>query len=241
MSAIHPKRKILVTGSRGNLGRLLCEHNGVSGIDRDTLDITDEVAVVRYFKRERFDIIIHCAAFTDVSGAEKNRDACYTVNVIGTENLVKHFKGKKFVYISTDYIFDGARGSYRENDTPNPVNYYALTKLLGEMVIRQYQRTLIVRTSFKPDGPWPHPKAFVDQWTSADYASERAPQILQAALHPTLFGIVHIGGARKSIYELAKKQTPGVGQMSIADIPTHLPRDVSLDSSYWESVKKAQS
>ena len=233
----HPKPTILDTGSHGNLGRLLSRSDGATGIDRDSLDITDESAVARFFEHERFNIIIHCAAFTDVSEAEKNKDACYTVNVSGTENLVRHFKGKKFVYISTEYVFDGAKGGYRENDTPNPVNYYALTKLLGEMVVRQYPRTLTIRTSFKPDGPWPYPKAFVDQWTSADYASERAPQILNAALHPTLFGVVHIGGARKSVYELAKKQTPDVGRMSITDIPTPLPKDVSLDSSYWESLQ----
>src|SRR3989344_3290525 len=173
---IHSKPTILVTGSRGNLGRLLSQSTGAIGIDRDTLDITDEGAVVEYFKRARYDVLLHCAAFTDVSGAEKDKDACYSVNVVGTENLVKHFKGKKFVYISTEYVFDGTKGNYRENDTPNPVNYYALTKLLGEMIVRQYPHALVIRTSFKPDGPWPYPKAFVDQWTSADYASERAPQ-----------------------------------------------------------------
>lgn len=229
---------ILITGGKGRLGAALARILPAQSVDRDVLDITDASAVKIFLKKNRFDIVIHCAAYTDVASAEKNKQACYSTNVIGTENLVRNFKGQKFVYLSTDYVFDGERGNYREDDTPNPVNYYALTKLLGEMVVRQYSPTLVIRTSFKPDGPWPYEKAFVDQWTSADYVSKRAPDIARAALMPNLFGIIHIGGERKTVYDLAKKKSPQVGEISLADIGTKLPRDVSLDSSRWRALLK---
>ncbi len=229
---------ILITGGRGRLGAALARILPAQSVDRDVLDITDASAVKIFFKKNRFDIVIHCAAYTDVASAEQNKQACYITNVIGTESMIRNFKGQKFVYLSTDYVFDGERGNYQEEDTPNPVNYYALTKLLGEMVVRQYPHTLVIRTSFKADGPWPYEKAFVDQWTSADYVSERAPDIARAALMPSLFGVMHIGGERKTVYDLAKKQSPQVGKISLADIGTKLPRDVSLDSSRWRALLK---
>lgn len=230
--------RILVNGARGRLGQALLNllPNTV-GIDKAELDLTDSRAVVQYFATHTYDIVVHCAAYTDVARAEIERDACYVINVRGTENIVRSFTGKKFVYISTDYVFDGERGNYREEDTPNPINFYSLTKLLGEIAVRQFPRTLIIRTSFKADAPWPYSAAFTDQWTSADYLSVRAPQIAQAILMPRLFGTIHIGGARKTIYQLARQASPAIKKMSLADVPTKLPRDVSLDSSLW---KKAQ-
>ncbi len=229
-------KRILTNGSPRTFSPPLHPLKPPPGIDRNDLDITDQAGVAAFFKDRVYDTLIHCAAYTDVAGAEQNHQACYQVNVAGTENLLRTFKGKKFVYISTDYVFDGSRGNYTENDTPNPVNYYALTKLLGETAVRQHPNTLIIRTSFKKDGPWPYPKAFIDQWTTADYASTRAPQIAEAALLDDLLGIIHIGGERKTTYDLARIQTPSVGQMSINDVPTKLPRDVSLDSSQWKAI-----
>ncbi len=238
MKPFAPNQRILITGARGTLGSLLMSLIDSTGIDKNDLDITDKAAVERFFQAKTYDLLIHCAAITDVAGAETSKDLCYRVNVEGTENVLRSFKGKKFVYISTDYVFDGTKGNYRETDVPNPVNYYALTKLLGEMAVRQYPNTLILRTSFKKDGPWPYPKAFIDQWTTADYASTRAPQLLQIALLKSVFGVLHIGGERKTTFDLASAQTPNVGKMSIHDIPTVLPRDVSLDSSKWRAIIK---
>src|SRR3989344_1212022 len=233
------EKKLLVTGASGNLGTAIRSLVRCAGIDRNDLDITDAKAVKTYFAHHRFDILIHCAAYTDVAGAEKDHASCYRINVTGTENLVRSFSGDKFVYISTDYVFDGQRGNYSEDDVPNPVNYYALTKLLGEIATRQYPNTLVIRTCFKPDGPWKYPKAFIDQFTSHDYVSERAPDIVRASLTQGLFGLIHIAGTRKSVYELARKNSPQVGKMSLADVPVTLPRDTSLNSSRWNDLKKS--
>ena len=200
------------------------------------LDIVDYKKCAVAMKRYKPDIVIHCAAWTDVAAAEKEKRRCWEVNVLGTENMVRAAGGRRFVYISTEYVFDGKKGNYTENDIPNPVNFYALTKLLGELIVRQYKNTLIIRTAFKKDGPWPYVGAFRDQWMSADFASERAPDIVKAALMEKLMGLIHISGKRKTIYELAKKVSPAVKKISIKDVPVVLPRDTSLNSSLWKKI-----
>lgn len=237
----HPFNRILLTGGSGALGTQIQKHLDCVAPSRRELDLTDPAACVRVVQQVQPDLIIHAAAYTDVAGGERERAAAYQTNVVGTEHVVRAAQGVRFVYISTEYVFDGERGNYREDDIPNPVNYYALTKLLGELAVRQYPNTLIIRTSFKPDGPWPYPAAFTDQWTSADLASERAPQIVQAALIPDLLGVVHIGGERKTVYALAARSTPTVGKRSIAELDLKLPKDTSLDTSLWRSRSSANS
>ena len=100
----------------------------------------------------------------------------------------------------------------------------------------QYPNALIIRTGFKKDGPWEYSKAFVDQWTCADFASERAPDVVKASLMTELTGVIHISGKRKTIYDLATRVSPGVGKMSINDALIKLPRDVSLDSTKWKKI-----
>lgn len=236
---IIPNNSVLLTGGNGVLATEIKKILDCRAIDKKDLDITEQTAVADYFRKNQYSTLIHCAAYTDVAEAENEKQQCYDINVQGTENLVKNFKGDKFVYLSTDYVFDGKKGNYKESDAPNPVNYYALTKLLGEVAVRQYPKTLIIRTTFKPNGQWPYPKAFTDLWTSADYVSQIAPQIVAAALMTNLLGIVHIAGSRKTIYQLARQQTPAVGKMSINDVATKLPPDVSLDCSKWHSINNS--
>lgn len=149
--------KIIVTGVRGQLGydvvRELKSRNysDVLGIDIDDLDITDEFAVNNFFINNQPNIIIHCAAYTAVDKAEDNEETCYKVNVIGTKYLVEQAKkyGAKFVYISTDYVFDGEKESpYEISDLPNPKSVYGKTKYLGEVEVMKYNKFFIVRISW---------------------------------------------------------------------------------------------
>ncbi len=233
--------KILLTGGSGALGTCIQKLVSCYAPSSKELDITNAEQCTRVIGEYNPDIIIHSAAWTDVTGAEQKKKECWQVNVTGTENLIRAAQGRRFIYISTEYIFDGTQGNYTENDIPNPINFYALTKLAGELIVAQYPYHLIIRTAFKKDGPWPYPKAFVDQWMSADFASERAPDIVQAAQMQELVGIINISGERKTIYELAKRVSPEVGQMSINDVAVTLPRDTSLNSALWNSIRSSQN
>ncbi len=149
--------KILVTGVNGQLGYDVIEqlrtsgYDEIEGIDINNLDITDKDEVDLFFSSRKFDVIIHCAAYTQVDNAEEDEQRCYQVNVLGTKFLVEQAKisGSKFIYISTDYVFDGKKeGQYDEHDIPNPLSVYGKTKYLGELEVLKIERSFIVRISW---------------------------------------------------------------------------------------------
>jgi dTDP-4-dehydrorhamnose reductase len=177
--------------------------------------------------------IVHCAAYTNVGKAESEWEQCYRVNAVGTHNMVSVAKAidAEFVYLSTDYVFDGQRGGYAPSDIPHPVNWYATTKLLGEVYAQGYKRHRIIRTSFKPS-PWKHAKAVEDMWTSADYVDVIAPlidRVIGGIVAGTdLRRIIHVGTERKTMLDLARRRTPTVEPITRAEISVRLPWDTSL-------------
>ena len=148
--------KILVTGVNGQLGydvvnKLSQLSIECKGVDIDDFDLTDKKQVEDYVSAYNPDAVIHCAAYTAVDKAEDNRELCYNVNVVGTENIFVAAKklGAKFMYISTDYVFDGKGENYFEpEDTKAPCNYYGETKLGGEKVVEGYNKLFVVRISW---------------------------------------------------------------------------------------------
>jgi len=137
-------RRILVTGSRGQLGRDLVERLSgsydLTGVDIDELDITDRKAALSLVDSLQPDVLIHAAAFTDVDGCESDRDQAFAVNAYGTRNLALACKeiGARMVYYSTDYVFDGTSDrSYTEEDKPDPKTVYGQSKLAGEESIAE--------------------------------------------------------------------------------------------------------
>lgn len=137
-------KRILVTGANGQLGSAIVSvlkqhHLDVVGTDRAMMDITNQSQVFEVVKQVNPNVIIHCAAYTAVDRAEDDKLSCYKVNVDGTRNLALIAKASniEFIYFSTDYVFDGNKAEpYEVNDIPNPINYYGLTKYLGEEIVK---------------------------------------------------------------------------------------------------------
>lgn len=149
--------RIVVTGVKGQLGHDVVNelkkrhYVDIFGIDIEDLDITDTESVVRYFDSIKPTVIIHCAAYTAVDKAEDNEEICNRVNVTGTKHLIQAAQkyDAKFVYISTDYIFDGDKEKpYEVTDKPNPKSVYGKTKYLGELETLKYTKHFIVRISW---------------------------------------------------------------------------------------------
>ena len=143
-------KRILIVGKSGLLGtklheRLVNKHRvgGVSksgaGMNNRRLDITDQDAVATFFDTHSFDAIVHVAAITDVDFCERNQTEAWATNVDGTKNLVLECKkrGIKLCYLSSDYIFSGSNPPYAADANPDPVNYYGVTKLEAERIIRE--------------------------------------------------------------------------------------------------------
>jgi dTDP-4-dehydrorhamnose reductase len=148
--------KLLVTGAAGMLGHdvMLAAGNAghdVVGYGRAELDVTDPGALARKFDLERPDIVINCAAWTDVDGAETSEQAAFAINGKGAGNVAAAANEveARVVHVSTDYVFDGAKGApYVESDQPAPLSAYARTMLAGEeAVAAANKRHFIVRSA----------------------------------------------------------------------------------------------
>lgn len=154
--------KILVTGCNGQLGREIInqlESKKTKGepiellkCDKESLDISNFEDVYTYILEKKPDVIINCAAFTNVDLSEEKVDLAYKINALGSKNLaIAAEKVKsKLVYISTDYVFKGDRKTpYREDDTTNPTNIYGKSKFLGEKYTKDFcSRYFIIRTAW---------------------------------------------------------------------------------------------
>lgn len=219
---------LLITGASGRLGRELAKlfPDSLTPTHQE-LDITLRDKVNDYIARNGVASIIHCAALTSVRSCEGSRDKAFSVNVIGTKNLVDGLtwvyprNDSYFLYLSTACVFpgDALEKYYTENDLPYPKNYYALTKLLGEVHVQKrdpYISTLIVRTNFIEHGPWAYPQAFEDRFANYLYSDECAKKITQL-YEEREKGIIHVvGDVRMSMYEWARLEDPDVRNTSLS-------------------------
>lgn len=150
--------KVLITGANGMLGSDLVElfSNRLSPSlvvpkDRNQLDISRWQSVGAVFREVEPTVVINAAAYTNVDGAEKERELAYAVNVTGVANLVEWCQeyGAKLIHFSTDQVFDGATQTPRtEEELPKPLNYYAETKWLGEKEALRYPQSLVLRVQW---------------------------------------------------------------------------------------------
>ena len=151
-------KKILVTGSNGQLGQCLKQQLQNTGdvscyfATREDLDITNNDVVHQFFGEHNFDYCINTAAYTNVEKAESEQKEAFLINAEGAYNLVKACKKYNVVllHISTDYVFDGmAKKPYQEQDPTNPLNVYGASKLKGEQHIGDtWNKHFIIRTSW---------------------------------------------------------------------------------------------
>jgi len=148
---------IIVFGAKGQLGTELCsqldkEKKSYTGLDREDVDITSLDCVIEKVLELKPDIVINCAAYTQVDACETHIDDAYAVNAIGARNVAiaaeKH--GAKLIHISTDFVFDGNKNTpYYEFDAVNPLSMYGQTKLAGEVFVKQFStKYFIIRTSW---------------------------------------------------------------------------------------------
>lgn len=152
------KGKVLITGHNGMLGsdlvKLFTEKLGADRVftrDREKLDVSRWQSVGQALKEIEPSLVVNAAAYTNVDGAEKERELAYAVNVTGVANLAEWCQefGAKLVHFSTDQVFDGATSNPRtEDEKPQPLNYYAETKYLGEVEALRDPRSLVLRVQW---------------------------------------------------------------------------------------------
>lgn len=269
--------KVLVTGASGLLGKelipeLLSRGHEVIAVSnkRDIevshrklrkyrVNISKSIAIENLIIRERPQVVVHAAAYTNVDGCETNKGVAWSVNVSGTRSVVRAARVVKahLIYVSTDYVFDGMKGMYREDDIPNPVNYYGLTKLIAEVLVGSSD---LLYTIIRPSAIYgvggskksfaefvaeklskgEEVKALVDQYVSPTLNVLLAKAIAEAVeLKP--MGVLHVAGERMSRYEFAVKVAEAlnlpkelVKEARMEDMKGWVakrPKDTSLDTS----------
>lgn len=150
--------KILVTGANGQLGseiRLLANENksdSFTFVDVDELDISDYKKLEIFFKKNKFEVVINCAAYTAVDKAEKDKEKAVAINATAVKYLTEFTSSQKalLMHVSTDYVFDGKNFKpYVETDLTNPRSIYGKTKLDGEVeVLFNAYKAIVIRTSW---------------------------------------------------------------------------------------------
>jgi len=227
-------KKIFLTGGSGTIGSELIKISKAYDVEfiapeSKYCDITNPYQVHNYIKASGdCDTVVHSAAITDVKATENDPSLAWDVNVLGTINVLKSCKdlGKKLVFISTDYVFDGEKGNYTIDDPINPLSNYAKTKAAAELLVRTYENILVIRTSFF-GYDFPYEAAFVDQWSSKDYVDIIAPKVMKEIISE-MTGIVHVGNGRRTIYDIAKDRNENTIQTTRNIINTVVPKDTSF-------------
>ena len=237
--------KILITGGTGTLGQSLKKvFRNAEFPDRKGMDITSPESVSRKILSFKPDALIHTAAYVDVRGCEENREKAWLTNVEGTQNIVNALKklGNNcyLIHISTACVFAGENEKYyTENDVPSPKNFYSMTKLASEIVVRQWPNTCIIRTNFVPKQQWKYPKAFTDRFGTYLFTDDAAKGI-HDVFEKKEKGIVHIVGDRRmSMYELAVLAgSKNVGKMTLKDYQgPPVTVDMSLSTKRWKKYR----
>jgi len=228
--------KILVAGAGGMVGRALvrhCEAQGdtVFAHDHHSLDITNAEAVGDAFERERPDVVINCAAWTDVDGCELDRERAFAVNADGPSHLAAGSRrlDALLITISTDYVFDGRKeGFYTQRDHPSPESVYGQAKLAGERAAQTaWARTVVVRTGWifgvggknflsrviELGGRGERLKAITDSWGTPTYAADLSRRLRRLA-ELDLPGVYHVvnGGSGASYEEFTRAALVAAGR-----------------------------
>jgi dTDP-4-dehydrorhamnose reductase len=249
---------VLVIGKDGQLGselvKLIPNSVGTSRKNNSErfLDLKNLNAIEDFILKEMPDVVVNAAALTDVDSCENNKNNALIINAKAVKSISRacSVAGTYFIHVSTDYVFDGEKGNYSEEDSPNPINYYGFTKAIGEAYALSYDDSLVIRTSgvygIKMNFPLFVVKTLrengtvncIDSYYSPIHATLLAEAIKQI-IGKRIYGILNVSGDRISRYDFALKikETLGIetGAINLVKVVQNLnarrPHDSSLDNS----------
>ena len=261
------KLKFLVTGSAGLIGRQVVKdlsetHEVFSCYNKSKpehgniikMDLLNHEMISNVMSENKPDVVIHLGAMTAVDLCDAQQDNALKINSQATEILAKECSkiNSFMVYVSTDYVFNGNSGLYKENDATNPLGFYGKSKLLGEKSIQNFSSNWCIARTSTPFGLHPTKKSFpiwvienlqkqkqidvlTDQFTSPTYVPSLSRMLIEIS-ERHLTGIIHVAGASKiSRYEMASLVSDKLG------LDGKLLREISINDIKWEAQRPKDS
>ena len=261
------KLKVLVTGSAGLVGRQVVKdlsnsHQVFSCYneskpeygDSVKMDLKNREMISSILTEKKPDIVIHLGAMTGVDLCEKEKTSASEINTKATEIIAKECSklNSFLVYVSTDYVFDGNLGMYKEDDVTNPLGFYGKSKLEGEKVVQNFSANWCIARTSTPFGLHPTKKSFpmwvienlqkqkqidvlIDQFTSPTYIPNLSRMLIEIS-ERRVTGIIHTAGASKiSRYQMASMVSDKL------NLDSTLLKQISINKMTWVAQRPKDS
>lgn len=234
------KYKIVITGGSGRFGSILQKKyhsNKLFYPKKSQLNILSTKSIEKYLKKIKPKILIHLAALSrPMSVHDKNIYKSIDLNIIGTANVVKICSKLKIklIYFSTNYVYEGKKGNYKETDPVLPVNNYAWSKLGGESSVQMYKNSLILRVCMTEE-PFIHKTAFSDVQTNFIFHKEVANILFKILNYK---GVMNIGGKIKSPYNFGKEYNKNLKKTLAKNKIKKFPLKPSMNISKLKRIIK---
>jgi len=235
------KYKIVITGGSGRFGSILqkkYQSNKLFYPKKSQLNILSTKSIEKYLKKTKPKILIHLAALSRPMNIHDNDiSKSIDLNVIGTANIVKICSKLKIklIYFSTNYVYEGKNGNYKETDPVLPVNNYAWSKLGGESSVQMYKNSLILRVCMTEE-PFIHKTAFSDVQTNFIFHKEVANILFKILNYK---GIINIGGKIQSPYNFGKKYNKNLKKTLAKNQIKNFPLKPSMNISKLKKLKNS--
>jgi dTDP-4-dehydrorhamnose reductase len=233
--------KIVITGGSGRFGSILqkkYKSNKLFYPNKNQLNILNTKSIEKYLKKIKPKCLIHLAALSrPMSIHDNNISKSINLNIIGTANIVKICSKYKIklIYFSTNYVYPGKNGNYKENSPLLPINNYAWSKLGGEAAVQMYKNSFILRVCMT-EKPFIHKKAFANVYSNFIYHEEVASILFKIVNKK---GIINLGGKINSIYNFAKKDCPTLEKIYLKkNSQTNFPLNPSMNINKLKKIIK---
>ena len=231
-------KKIIFTGGSGRFGEIFKKKTNIKNIyypSKSELNILNKISINKYFSKNKPKIVIHAAGLSRPMNLHDTKiPTSIEKNIVGTCNLVIACSKLKIklIYLSTNYVYPGIRGNYKETDALLPYNNYALSKLGGECAVQMYNNSLVIRLSMT-EKPFVHKHAFKDQITNFMF-HEEVVKIFPKLLN--IKGVINLGGKSNSVFNFAKKYNKNIKPISSSKL---LRKKIPLNHSMnLKKIKK---
>ena len=241
------KNNVLLLGGSGILGKTLIKSKLIKNLKYPTskvVNILKQKSIQKYILKNNIKLIIHFAALSKVKQCEENKKKAYNINVIGTANVVRAIKNLKnevkLLFMSSDAVYPSLRGNYKETDKLKPYNFYGLTKLIGEQLVKLTKDYIIVRGRF-----FSRKKIFFKNSATNIYTSSLEVDDFIIKVHKLINkdfkGVINVGGPKISDYKkyskFKKKLIPCDKSMIFKHLNVKLATDASLNLTKLKNIK----